>query len=105
MALGGLLESLVTPVPVSDGFDGTINLTHRAYTVSVGIAKARAGAADPAVCVVKVCLGKVVNNDFREHPDAPAWIAHLTLSELKALSSLTIANIIAAAKTKLGLTE
>jgi hypothetical protein len=103
MAFGGLLETLGQSIGYNDGFDGTIWLTHRAYRVTVGCARDRGGADDPVACTVSVFHGKVVNNDFREYGGAPEQIAMLTLSEIKALPQVTLAALIDAAKTKLGL--
>lgn len=107
MALGGLLETLATPLAVDDGWGSTYAMTHRAFTVIVGLVPDFVQpdtTADPIVARVHVTVGKVVAGSFRVNRDLVAPVATFRRSELVALSSITIPALIDAAKTKLGLT-
>jgi hypothetical protein len=110
MAFGGLLDVLTPVVLVDNGWDGgTLQMTHRAWVVTASVMAESAlrppfTDVDPAVCVVKGYLGKVANTEFVAYADLTPVAATFTRSEFKALGTITLAAIIAAAKTKLGLT-
>lgn len=108
MAFGGLLDVLVTPVVVDDGWGGTLQMTHRAYMLSVGLApdgfvSGPVTTPDPVVCTVRVFIGKMVAGDFKANRDIGVQTAQLTRSEVKALASVTITALLDAAKVKLNI--
>jgi hypothetical protein len=108
MAFGGLLDTLAPTIDVPDGWGGTIAMTHRAWTVAVGVLpevlQPTAGAVDPVAAYVAGQLGKIVAGEFKASRDVPPVRATFLLSEVKALGNgITIVALLAAAKTKLGL--
>jgi hypothetical protein len=110
MAFGGLLDVLTTPVAVDDGWGGSLDMTHRAYVLTVGIApdgfvSGPVTTTDPVVATVRVFIGKVLDGEFKAHPGIAVQTATFTRAEVKALGTVTIAGLLTAAKAQLQILE
>ena len=105
---GGLLEPLVPSVTVDDGWGGKIALDTRAWTISISVVPNLIGginpspSPDPIVASITAQNGKLVDADTFK-AGGPLMSTTLTRTEVKALPSITLASLIAAAKAKLGL--
>lgn len=106
MALGGLIEVLAVPQSVDDGWGIQIDMTHRGYNVDAGVTY---GAADRdasnqiIAAKVDAFLGKLIGGEFKAY--SLLGQARFTVDEIKALGNgVTFLSLIAAAKTKIGLT-